>query len=363
MAQDIYINEDALTPMEAFVNPDTLAVQEFPSPVATNDLTYNIYVVDQFGDASSISGLAGYSVEFLVGELSAQAYAAQTTWAAITNGWTGTVDLNTVEMAAAFAGEQIIELYVQITIMDGSGRPRTYAQTRARFLNTVVAPGGGAPVAVGTYLTDTETFDRFVQNRSSISGLTGGGATKLDGIVTVGVSAGQMVVIVVNSTLYVYQLTSGTTAESVPSVVRPDDYAGTTNEKIWVLKSIVPLDVVQNRSTITALTGGTATDLDGIATTTLPVGTMVAVTVSNALYNYQLIASTAAESSPNYIRPDDYGASNQKVWILRMGPPLYVENDPNALGTVGVYPGQEAIDIANGMAKYKWYAPHSWWYP
>lgn len=30
-----------------------------------------------------------------------------------------------------------------------------------------------------------------------------------------------------------YELVSGTDAESLPNVVRPDDYAGTTNEKVW----------------------------------------------------------------------------------------------------------------------------------
>lgn len=35
--------------------------------------------------------------------------------------------------------------------------------------------------------------------------------------------------------LRVYELVSGTTTESSPYVIRPDDYASTTNEKIWTL--------------------------------------------------------------------------------------------------------------------------------
>jgi hypothetical protein len=71
------------------------------------------------------------------------------------------------------------------------------------------------------------------------------------------------------------------------------------------------------RPDITGLTGGTATDLDSIATTGLTVATTVAAvfTTGQGISFYVLTSGTDAESSPNVIRPDDYAAStNEKVW-------------------------------------------------
>jgi len=70
--------------------------------------------------------------------------------------------------------------------------------------------------------------------------------------------------------------------------------------------------------TVTSQTGGTAADLDAIATVAVTVGKAVMfkdADTSNLIRLYQLIASTDAESAPTTIRPDDYNAStNAKVW-------------------------------------------------
>lgn len=83
----------------------------------------------------------------------------------------------------------------------------------------------------------------YVANLSAITGLTGGGATKLDGYVTTDVPVGFTAVIlpdvggvIVSRT---FRLIAGTTAENTdPSagalVVRPDDYNASTNAKVWV---------------------------------------------------------------------------------------------------------------------------------
>ena len=66
---------------------------------------------------------------------------------------------------------------------------------------------------------------------------------------------------------------------------------------------------------LTGLTGGTATDLDGVATASLAVGLIRMTLVSGELGFYELQAGTDAESSPDVIRPDDYAASaNEKIW-------------------------------------------------
>lgn len=68
----------------------------------------------------------------------------------------------------------------------------------------------------------------------AITGLTGGGATKLDGLTTAG-KANLLVILHISSELQDWLLLTGTDAEdSANGIVRPDDYATTTNEQIWV---------------------------------------------------------------------------------------------------------------------------------
>jgi hypothetical protein len=73
--------------------------------------------------------------------------------------------------------------------------------------------------------------------------------------------------------------------------------------------------------TTTSQTGGTAADLDAIATVGVTVGKLVMfkdADTSDLLRTYQLTAGTDAESAPAVIRPDDYNAStNAKVWKQR----------------------------------------------
>jgi hypothetical protein len=69
--------------------------------------------------------------------------------------------------------------------------------------------------------------------RLDITGLTGGTATDLDGIVTLGATVPQVVMLVIGGAAKLYRLAAGTTAEASPGIIRPDDYASSTNEKIW----------------------------------------------------------------------------------------------------------------------------------
>lgn len=73
--------------------------------------------------------------------------------------------------------------------------------------------------------------------------------------------------------------------------------------------------------TTTSQIGGTAADLDAIATVGVTVGKLVMFKDADSadlLRTYQLTAGTDAESAPAVIRPDDYNAStNAKVWKQR----------------------------------------------
>lgn len=68
----------------------------------------------------------------------------------------------------------------------------------------------------------------------TITGLTGGGAENLDGIITSsGISIGAVVPVIENESLAFYQIQSGTDSESLPGIVRPNDFNFDTNPKIW----------------------------------------------------------------------------------------------------------------------------------
>jgi hypothetical protein len=74
----------------------------------------------------------------------------------------------------------------------------------------------------------------FLAYNPSITGVTGGGASKLDGIVTVGVAAGKAQLVRTSAgNMSLYLLEASTSAEAPPGIVRPDDYNGATNAKVW----------------------------------------------------------------------------------------------------------------------------------
>jgi hypothetical protein len=73
-----------------------------------------------------------------------------------------------------------------------------------------------------------------VADRTDITGLTGGTATDLDSIETVGITVPYTVMILRNGAVEFFTLVEGTDAEDeAGGIVRPDDYATTTNEKVW----------------------------------------------------------------------------------------------------------------------------------
>lgn len=85
----------------------------------------------------------------------------------------------------------------------------------------------------------TDLLKPAVRERN-IVGLTGGGATKLDGIATVGMALSPVpfVMFSLGGQMQAYILRAGTDAEASPSIIRPDDYAGGTNEKVWELVAV-----------------------------------------------------------------------------------------------------------------------------
>lgn len=71
-----------------------------------------------------------------------------------------------------------------------------------------------------------------------VVGLTGGGVTKLDGLVTLGLAVPRLLFLNIANVTSGWTLMSGTDAENGTTIIRPDDYAGTTNEKVFKKTSI-----------------------------------------------------------------------------------------------------------------------------
>lgn len=168
----------------------------------------------------------------------------QSTWTPITSpyaGWSGTFPLNTYDVLAEAvdASGGVYQPTFEVELTDPTGKRRTVYQGVITIGNEVINLASTTPNPQASYYTTTESDGRYVINRSDITGLTGGTATDLDGIDTAAgaTAAGTLVAVVIGTVLYHYELVSGTDAEDSPNVIRPDDYATTTNEYVWKLRT------------------------------------------------------------------------------------------------------------------------------
>ena len=164
--------------------------------------------------------------------------AFQDSWGTITDGWNARLDCNTRGFLQLLNGAVAVQTVLELEVTDSGGNRATFAQIPITIRNEVIDEQSMVPSPLADYSTTVEVQNQFVQNRSSLTGLTGGGATNLDGIATVSATVGWLVALDVSNVLSLYRLESGTDAESSPDIIRPDDYAATTNEKIWRRLSI-----------------------------------------------------------------------------------------------------------------------------
>lgn len=88
---------------------------------------------------------------------------------------------------------------------------------------------------------------------------------------------------------------------------------------------------VMHRAALTGFTGGGAANLDGlVVTTTSDIGRFEILENSGLAYGMELVAGTNAESAPDVVRPDNYGATNPDgttnnlVWKFRPAATLSV---------------------------------------
>lgn len=81
--------------------------------------------------------------------------------------------------------------------------------------------------------------DDVVRTTPLVDSLTG--ASGLDKVITRDEKFGRVQKVVVGQLTYEYVLLAGTDAENDPFVIRPDDYAAVSNEKVWkMLSDVIP---------------------------------------------------------------------------------------------------------------------------
>lgn len=115
-----------------------------------------------------------------------------------------------------------------------SGATETVALLPIRLKAGVLSATPEESAAI-SYTQSTEFLVGAIHPLTAITGLTGGGATALDGQATTSLPTGYTVFLSYGRVGQLWQLIAGTDAEDVSNgIVRPDDYHATTNARIWV---------------------------------------------------------------------------------------------------------------------------------
>jgi hypothetical protein len=110
-------------------------------------------------------------------------------------------------------------------------------------------------------------FSRLDDAYDGVKGLRAGvtAPASLKDIVTTTLTLGAMVMFTdstASNVVRIYELTNETTAESSPTVIRPNDYAGTTNERVWRLRVTADIDSDTGNSAWGAISGTLADQTD-----------------------------------------------------------------------------------------------------
>lgn len=152
---------------------------------------------------------------------------------------------------------------------------------------------GTAVVANGKVIAVTMTAAGTGYTSTPTVGFSGGGgsgatataimlALDLDAIPTAALSLtpAPFAFALLSGRMNIYRLRSGTDAESSPFIIRPDDYAGTTNEKVWEFTGANLRNVKRELQTLT-FAATTDLNFDGSELQTVALTGNITFTTSN----------------------------------------------------------------------------------
>lgn len=168
--------------------------------------------------------------------------ASQSTWThpgAATGFYTGSLNLNTTQITddlfdVSGAADQYTVL-LEITRTPSGGEPRRYDDASLTLVRSTFTGGEGTPTDASTpalYSTTAEADLRYPRWLSGITGLTGGGATNMDGLASVSLPVGQILQFILSGEFQVWEIQAVSTAENAANgIVRFDDFHASANVK------------------------------------------------------------------------------------------------------------------------------------
>ena len=187
------------------------------------------------------------------GDYSGDFLASQTSWTAATTTNTvdfadtdfyyGTVSLNTAEMETAIGSDPGLECMAEFSInVSGSGMIQSTETITFNCQQDVIKDDEGDPTSADPTYPNASEVPRW---KSGITSLTGGLSADLDSIATTSLTVPYAVQINNqddSSDIWeIWILKAGTDAENAAGgIVRPDDYDGSTNAKVWYRQSSFP---------------------------------------------------------------------------------------------------------------------------
>jgi hypothetical protein len=181
---------------------------------------------------------ASYTVTVGLGDQeadSAKLYTSTSSFTPSATSRTGRLSINTTDLRDAISAavygttRKGVLMVLQIRVTDPSGNIETLALLSVYVQNRVLSNSA----------TDSEVTVGAVRPIPTVSSLTGGGSTALDGVTTANNSTVTNTVVLLSYSRLAqwWQLVDGTDAEDVagaPAIVRPDDYDASTNARVWV---------------------------------------------------------------------------------------------------------------------------------
>jgi hypothetical protein len=192
-------------------------------------------VVTELGSGATgilgVKTLAAFDADYLAAALSWVKSGSGTSTA-----YTFDLNLNTTEIGTAFSADpETIPAALEVEWLVGIYRESSIG-IPLTISNDYIQGGEGVPATVNPPYPAAKNIPVL---RLDITGKTGGTTADLDSISTAAINLATYPLLYLCKTgtgggIQGWQLTAGTDAESAASgIVRPDDYATTTNEKVW----------------------------------------------------------------------------------------------------------------------------------
>ncbi len=161
--------------------------------------------------------------------------------------YTATLDTLTAPIAALFTGSAtkgraacLLDIDLLVSSDPADGRRTIIPQRdlwiyRTIWQGTENVPTTDVPAYPGpSQIIVQSQLGSIVPNlRLDITALTGGGGAALDGIATAPLDPPYIIAVIIAGALRFYVLSASDAAEAAPGIIRPDDYAPETNEKVW----------------------------------------------------------------------------------------------------------------------------------